>query len=178
MTSEGGVEILNNLVLALGQIWPAIPIIAYFTGIVLIITGLVKFAQCMPGQRWGAFATIVVGTLLVSLPSVLDAIAFSLFQQKSLHELTYSGINSSSQAAPYLKAGIAIAMTVGLFSVCKGLWLISVASKAGDPSTPWRAINHCVFGVCCINIVTFVQALGAAFGGNVQSTITSLFSGG
>lgn len=169
-----GLDILENLISNLGPLWDVIEYGAYLCGIVLMVSGFTKIAA-QKGQRSGAFVTIIVASLLLSLPFVLDSLSLTFFGNTSLHSLSYTRKGSGPEQV-YIHAAIFIIQLTGFWSICKALWLCHAAQRAGDPNTPWRAIVHGIAGICCVNIVRLMQVLGGTFGGDVQSTISKLLT--
>jgi hypothetical protein len=168
---------IDNITNDIAPFWDLIFVVAYILGGVSVLSGLFMFGRDK-GQGHGAgYATIVFGTLLLGLPTVLDTVSQTLFLADAPAGLAGSGGGGGGVEDTFVRFAVTIARLTGLCGVVKGLAMLRKVGS-GSESNAGHAVIFIVAGVICLNIVTFMNALGVSVGGTFQQVVSRLFAGG
>ncbi len=172
--------ILNNLSGIIVPLTGMVLIISYVAGIYMIIHALTmmkKFGnmsmQAQPGELSGPLMQLVVGAVLIYLPTSTDALTNSLFGSSNSifggnGSVNYTNAGSGSALLGYLPtdtfaqqwASLANTLVlyvqfVGLLSFIKG-WLIlsKSAGHSAQQGSVAKGITHILGGIVAINFVS------------------------
>lgn len=160
-----------NVIPHLQQWWPVVLTLSYLIGLVFAIVSLFQAVNHKHRfNRAVAIWTFVSAVLLVNLPSIMDSMALSIFNTTSEQSLSYSP--PSSPGAVYIQFAVIAIGFVGLIGIARGICLLrDVGSQPGNLS---RGIVHMVGGILAVNLVKFLNGIGATIGGDVQSYIAKI----
>ena len=122
----------------------------------------------------GPLAGIVLGSLLMSFKAFLDAVSLTLFRDSAPAALAPGGTMAGPLAPldPMIRLALAVVMLVGLYQCAKGLVLLKRAAFGGGGF--WQGATHILGGICCVNIETFMRALGGTLGGSFRQLVEAL----
>ena len=123
----------------------------------------------------GPLAGIVLGSLLMSFKAFLDAVSLTLFQASAPSALA-AGHAGGGALEPLVRLAVTLVMLVGLYQCAKGRVLLKRAAFGG--SSFWQGTTHILGGVLCINIETFMRALGGTLGGPMAGLVETLLGKG
>ncbi len=178
--------IMANLAKVIMPITTMVLAISYAAGVYLIVSGLMmmkklgNFAtqQTQPGELSGPLVKILIGAVLIYLPSSTGIIGNSLFQSgNSLFgnggRVNYNNVGAGSSLLGYMggdslsQQWIAVANTLvlyiqflGLLSFIKG-WFIwaGTAGHSSQPGTTSKGVTHIIGGIVAINFVGAVNII-------------------
>jgi len=171
------VQALGNLNSELGPFWELLHTIAYLIGAGLVIAGLFVLSRGQGGIHFAkGAASVVVGLLLLGLPSVMDMGSQTIFQEnapKGLQEVQ-GKIPGNGPETVFIKVAVGIVMLVGLYGCITGICMLKSIGE-GSGGSKYHAATFVVAGIICINILTFIKMLGASIGGVFLSTVQRLF---
>lgn len=174
--NSGGAQVdWGQFASQLQDLVPLAMIIAGILGLLLVITGLYRWA--MAGRRGdistgGAIARVVCGVFLLSLPSFMNAITRTFFGGGSANLLSYVP-PSSEAAAGVIRVVIYGVQLVGFYAVCRGLYLL--ATSWDGRSQFGTAAAHLVGGAFAVNIIEFLHAIAGTLGGTMPLIVTNIF---
>ena len=147
--------------------------IAYVIGIWMIISSIIGLKRL--GQSVSAYSPqynlmstamvkLVVGILLIYLPTTIDVGIVTFWGNNAGGILTYT--SSDSDQFGMVKEGvIAIVRVVGLISLVKGLIILSrSAGQSVQQGTFSRGLLHVIGGILAINIVGTLRIIGGTLG--------------
>jgi hypothetical protein len=166
--------VIDNVIPNLPAIAGTVRSFAVAVGAFLIGFGLIKLVQSSGKQGQGtgtALMTIFCGGLLVNYPTFLDTLSMTLFNASSEQTLSYSAPAHAGQS--YVTFAVYGIMIVGFIACARSVLLLWGASTQADKFG--RAVTHGLGGIIAVNIVEFLQVIGATAGGSVQSTISTIF---
>lgn len=179
---------LRDLVIPLTQLMLAF---SFVTGIYMIwhaITMMKKFGmmnsmQAQHGEFQGPIAYLIVGAVLVWIPTTTDILTASIFGNSgadlfSGNQFDYTALGSGSQLLTYISGSTlqaqwsAIADTlvlyiqfIGLIAFIRGWIIVSKASQTGaQPGSGTKGVVHIIGGIIAINFVQFIDLLRATLG--------------
>jgi len=159
----------------IAQLGPLITYIAVIVGLLLVISGMYRWA--MSGRRGdissgGAIARIVTGTLLVSIGPTMNSISQTLFNKGTDNLLSYVP-PPSNPGGGIMTVVVYAVQIVGLYAVIKGLYILATAwdGRGGAGA----AVAHLTGGILAVNIVTFLNVVANTLGGTMPSLVTSIF---
>lgn len=162
---------VSNVIPHLQQWWPVIRILAYLAGLGFAVLSLIQSVSHKHRfTRSVAFWTFLVAVLLLNLPTFMDSLAMTVFNQTSEQTLSYSP--PSSPGSVYIQFAVYAIGIVGIIGIARGLCLLR--------DTPNQAVNfsrgivHLFGGIIAVNLVTFLRGIGATIGGDVQTYITNI----
>jgi hypothetical protein len=167
---------IANITNDIAPFWDLIFIVAYILGGVSVVVGLFMFGKGGQGHGTG-WAMCVFGALLLGLPAVLDAVSQTLFLADAPAGLATGAGGGGGVEDTFVRFAVTIARLTGLCGVVKGLAMLRRVGS-GSESNIGHAIIFIVAGVICVNIVTFMNALGVSVGGTFQQVVSRLFAGG
>ncbi len=164
---------LNNIINSLTPWWTTVTILAYLIGISLFV---VSAHSALNNARektsnnyiWLFFASV----LCLNLPAFLNSISVTIFNNGSVNNiLAYT--SNVKNGAGYITFAIRAVMIIGLVGVIYGINLLrDTAQRAKDIP---KAMSHLIGGTLAVNIVQFLQMIGATAGGDVKSYIEFIF---
>jgi len=162
---------IANVIPHLQQWWSAIVMLAYLLGVVFII---VSAAQSISHKHRFNRSTAVwsfwTAVLLLNLPTFMDSLSMTVFNQSSEQSLSYTP--PSNPGSIYLQFAVYGIMTVGVIGIVRGISLLRDAPNQAMHMS--RGIIHFWGGILAVNIVTFLRGIGATVGGDVQSYISKI----
>lgn len=160
-----------NVIPHLQQWWPAIIIIAYTVGIGFAV---ISCAQAVSKRnrfnKTTAVWTFFAAVLLLNLPTLMDSLSMTVFNQSSEQALSYTP--PSSPGSVYIQFAVYAIMTVGVIGIIRGCALLRDSANQSMNFT--RGIIHLFGGIIAVNLVTFLRGIGATIGGDVQSYISKI----
>ena len=160
-----------NVIPHLQQWWPVIIRLAYLVGVVFAVVSLAQaVSQKQRFNRTTAVWTFWVAVLLLNLPTLMDSLSMTIFNQTSEQSLSYSP--PSSPGSVYIQFAVYSIATVGVIGIARGLCLMrDTPNQAMNFS---RGIVHLFGGIIAVNLVTFLRGIGATIGGDVQTYIAKI----
>lgn len=157
------------------MIWHAITMMKKF--------GMMNSMQTQPGEFTGPIAYLVVGAILIWIPTTSDLLTESIFGSSapelfSGNTFDYSAMGSGSELLSYTTGSTlqaqwsAIADTlvlyiqfIGFIAFIRGWIIVAKASQSGhQPGTMGKGVTHIVGGIIAINFVQFINLLEATLG--------------
>jgi len=160
----------------------AVPIIhfvvatAYVIGIWFVISAIKDLKQVGQSQSaathggiGGPLIKLIIGVLLIYLPSAVDVGVASLWGHGILGSdaggyMSYTP-NESDPFTPAKEGAIAIVRVVGYVSFVRGLVILSHSSDQGaQAGTFSKGFMHIIGGILAINIVETVRIIGNTLG--------------
>lgn len=171
-----GVVIVENLIQNLTPWWQPIKLVGYLIGLGIVGAGLASFVSGGRGQpsNKGAIISIVAGIVLLNIMSLLDAISMSLLNKASETGLDYQPAGDGPEAL-YIQFAIYLVMLVGFAGVIYGCVLLK--RSAEDGRQLGAAITHMIGGTMAVNIVEFLNMLGASMGHAVEGAVKRIIGG-
>jgi len=177
-------DTLNALYASLNGLIALVTGIAFLSGIVMIVRGVMmlkSFGQHsnMMGQRgemMGPIVYILVGSVLLYLPSALGVSFGTFFGGSSASTLTvsneeyqsmlaYAGNSSSAQLQETMKVLLGYTKLIGLVAFVRGWHIISHAGNPGvQPGSITKGIVHLVGGILAMNVLEFANVLAGTMG--------------
>ena len=169
---------LNALSKNTGPIIYLVVAIAYVIGMWFIISAIIELktvgqSQAQTSQTHGAISgpiiKLVVGVLLLYLPSTVDVGVLTLWGQGAFNSgasiLSYTP-KASDPFAPAKAGAIAVVRVVGYVSFVRGLVMLSHTSNqgGGQPGTFGKGIAHIIGGILAINIVATIAIISNSLG--------------
>lgn len=162
---------LTNVIPHLQQWWPALIVLIYLMGIGFAV--LSCFQAVSHKNRFNrsvAAMSFLAGVLLLNLPALMDSLSMTIFKSSSEQSLSYNP--PSNPGAVYIQFAVYAIMTVGIIGIARGVCLLrDTPNQAANFS---RGIVHMFGGILAVNIVQFLQGIGATIGGDVQTYITKI----
>jgi hypothetical protein len=160
-----------NVIPHLQQWWPVLIRLAYLVGLALAIVSLVQGVnQKHRFNRSTAVWTFCASVLLLNLPTLMDSLAMTVFNQTSEQTLSYSP--PSSPGSVYIQFAVYAIATVGVIGIARGICLLR--DTPNQSMNLSRGIVHLFGGIIAVNLVTFLRGIGATVGGDVQTYIAKI----
>ena len=160
-----------NVIPHLQQWWPVIVLLSYLIGLGFGVVSLVQaVSQKQRFNRSVAVWTFWVAVLLLNLPSLMDSLSMTVFNQTSEQSLSYSP--PSSPGAVYIQFAVYAIQTVGLIGIMRGLCLLRDTPNQSMNFS--RGIVHLFGGIIAVNLVNFLRGIGATVGGDVQTYVAKI----
>ena len=155
----------------LQQWWPVIILLSYLFGLSFGVISLVQaVSQKHRFNRSVAVWTFWAAVLLLNLPSLMDALSMTVFNQTSEQSLGYSP--PSSPGAIYIQFAVYAIQIVGVIGIARGVCLLrDTPNQAMNFS---RGIVHLFGGILAVNLVSFLRGIGATVGGDVQTYVAKI----
>lgn len=159
------------------RFYPLIQATAVLAGFAVVGASLVGLHRRSQDRRpvGPALAGLVVGCLLASFTAVVDALTMSLFASSAPHDLSTVQTGSAAGLEEMVGLALTIVMVVGAYQVVRGLVMLKEAAEGARVF--WPAVTHIVGGILCLNIRTFLLALGTTFGGSLAEVLNTLLGG-
>jgi len=160
-----------NVIPHLQQWWPVIITLAYLVGVAFTVVAAVQaISHKHRFNRATAMWSFWAAVLLLNLPTLMDSLSMTVFNQSSEQSLSYSP--PSHPGAVYLQFAVYGIMTVGAIGIARGICLMrDTPNQAMNMS---RGIVHLFGGILAVNIIPFLRGIGATVGGDVQSYVTKI----
>ena len=160
-----------NVIPHLQQWWPVLIRLAYLVGLVFAV---ISFAQAVSQKhrfnRTTAVWSLCCAVLLLNLPTRMDSLSMTVFNQSSEQTLSYSP--PASPGSVYIQFAVYAIATVGVIGIARGICLLrDTPNQAMNFS---RGIVHLFGGIIAVNLVTFLRGIGSTIGGDVQTYIASI----
>ena len=160
-----------NVIPHLQQWWPVLIRLAYLVGLVFAV---ISFAQAVSQKhrfnRTTAVRSLCCAVLLLNLPTLMDSLSMTVFNQSSEQTLSYSP--PASPGSVYIQFAVYAIATVGVIGIARGICLLrDTPNQAMNFS---RGIVHLFGGIIAVNLVTFLRGIGSTIGGDVQTYIASI----
>ena len=160
-----------NVIPHLQQWWPVIITLAYLVGVAFTVVAAVQaVSQKHRFNRSTAVWSFWAAVLLLNLPTLMDSLSMTVFNQSSEQSLSYSP--PSHPGSVYIQFAVYAIMSVGIIGAIRGICLFWGA--AAKPENLSRAIVHTFGGAVAVNIVKFLRGIGATTGGDVQTYIANI----
>lgn len=160
-----------NVIPHIQQWWPVIIVLAYVTGITFAVMSCAQaISKKQRFNRSTAVWTFISAVLLLNIPAFLDSLSMTVFNQSSEQTLSYSP--PSSPGSVYIQFAVYAIMTVGIIGIIRGICLMRDAANQAQNFS--RAIVHMIGGIIAVNLIKFLQGIGATIGGDVQSYVTAI----
>lgn len=162
---------IANVIPHLQQWWPVIVLLSYLIGLGFGVVSLVQaVSQKQRFNRSVAVWTFWVAVLLLNLPSLMDSLSMTVFNQTSEQSLSYSP--PASPGAVYIQFAVYAIQTVGLIGIMRGLCLLRDTPNQSMNFS--RGIVHLFGGIIAVNLVNFLRGIGATVGGDVQTYVAKI----
>ena len=160
-----------NVIPHLQQWWPVLITLSYLVGVAfVIVSGVQAISQKQRFNRSTAVWTFWAAVLLLNLPTLMDSLSMTVFNQSSEQALSYTP--PSSPGSVYIQFAVYGIATVGVIGIARGICLLrDTPNQAMNLS---RGIVHLFGGIIAVNLVTFLRGIGATIGGDVQSYIAKI----
>jgi len=168
---------ISNLAATASSLQQLVVACSYLIGVGLIVKGIMKFKsfghgmnqQTPPGEAFAPLLSIIVGSILIYIPSILNTSLTTVFgtptpgSASSL--LSYSSaISSNAQWSRLGEIMINYFQLVGLVAFIRGWLILSKISNQSGQETVGKALTHIIGGIMLINLVGTIQMLAATFG--------------
>lgn len=162
-------DYVTNVINALTPWWTSITIIGYLIGVALFLASAHSAINSAKERHSSAYFWLFLASILcLNLPAIMNAVSFSIFKAKSATDLL-AYTSDATNGAEYLTFSFRAVMLIGLIGIIRGvLFLRDTPQRPKDIS---KALTHSIGGTLAVNIVQFLNAIGATAGGDVQSYI-------
>ena len=162
---------IANVIPHLQQWWPVLIRLSYLVGIGFAVVSLAQATSHKQRfNRSTAVWTFWSAVLLLNLPTLMDSLSMTVFNQSSEQALSYSP--PSSPGSIYIQFAVYAIATVGIIGIARGVCLMrDTPNQAMNFS---RGIVHLFGGIIAVNLVTFLRGIGATIGGDVQTYIAKI----
>ena len=159
---------------SLQPFYPLVRVTSVLTGFLIMGMALAGMRRA-PEERRSALphlAALIIGALLASFTTVVDALTMSVFATSAPHDMSSVSVGSAGGLEPMVRLAVTIVMLVGAYQVVKGFIMLKEA--AFGARNFWSATTHILGGVLCLNIRTFMLVLGSTVGGTLEDSIRTL----
>jgi len=111
----------------------------------------------------GPLVRLIVGTLMVFLPSLIDTSIYTIWNYSSQDMLLYP--ESHDWGSEVTDGVIALIRVIGYIAFVRGLILITRSARQGAPHGMMsKGLTHIVGGILAVNAVGTVNAIKGTFG--------------
>ena len=167
-------EACENLAESLEPFYPLIRATSVLAGFCVLGLALLGLRRASEERRsvLPYLAALMIGGMLVSFTSVLDALTMSVFAESAPSGLSSVTVGSAGGLEAMVELAVIVVMLVGAYQIVKGLVMLKEAAFGGRNF--WPAATHILGGVICFNIRTFMLVLGNTVGGTLDETIRAL----
>ncbi len=168
---------ITNLSNAFSSIEHLIVAVTYIIGLALIIRGVMMyrifanqtFGSAQRGEIAGPMVHLVVGALLLYIPSTLTSSLTTIFGTSEVGQagalIGYETLSSSEQWQKLTNVVIQYMSLIGLIAFVRGWVILSKMGHSGSqPGSIGKGLVHVIGGILLINIVDTVNILGCTFG--------------
>lgn len=181
----GGVTIdlgtaLANLQAAFGSLQRMIGAISFVIGIALVYRGIAMYrglanqtyGSAQRGEVAGPMVFLVVGAVLIYLPTALDTSISTLFAGTTRENLLpaesligYKSVSNVEHWEEISKVLVQYMKLIGLIAFIRGWVILSKMGHQGaQPGSIGKGITHIVAGVMLMNIVGSYNIIAQTFG--------------
>ena len=160
-----------NVIPHLQQWWPVFVRLAYLIGVAFAVVSLAQaVSQKQRFNRSLAVWSFFCAVLLLNLPTLMDSLSMTVFNQTSEQSLSYSP--PSSPGSVYIQFAVYAIQIVGVIGIARGVCLLrDTPNQAMNFS---RGIVHLFGGTLAVNLVSFLRGIGATVGGDVQTYVAKI----
>ncbi len=178
-------DMLQNLRSVLGPLITLLLIISYTAGIFMMFRGLSLLksfgtaSQNRPGEFIGPIVYIIVGTVLVYLPSATDVLTSTIFGagttpsvvdggtinlnaqgSASAQLLSYAPVAIEGQWADLVDTIILYVQFIGFLAFIRGWFIVSHAGQPGaQPGSIPKGVTHIIGGLVAVNFLPIAEVL-------------------
>ncbi len=166
-----------NLSRAFDSIEQLIVAITYIIGLTLIVRGIMMyrifanqtFGSAQRGEIAGPMVHLVVGALLLYIPSTLTTSLTTVFGSSDISAaqnlIGYATLSSTEKWQKLTNVVIQYMLLIGLIAFVRGWVILSKMGHSGSqPGSVGKGLVHVIGGILLINIVDTVNILGCTFG--------------
>lgn len=169
---------LVTYLITFGQNFPGIQI-AFFkvcAVIGLFTVGISLVNHRATGQRGGGFAKgtlagILIGSMMFSLPSVMNVVSYSFLGASAdvqiIDKFTTTSGDNIRKATQVLIAFITV---VGWIAAARGLWIWRIGPKHDQPGWFGSGAVHLIAGAACVNLYVVADIIGKSVGATELGT--------
>jgi intracellular multiplication protein IcmC len=144
--------------------------LSYLAGFWFIISAIQKLKtlsspnSASMGQQAGrgALVQLVIGALLLALPSFIQMVLFSLWGSGSIMNPT--GLSNGTLPISVEKAIVGLMQLLGYISVVRGLMILNKVAHQQTQDTFGKGIIHIIGGILSINIMKTIEVIKNSFG--------------
>lgn len=149
-------------------------------GLAFVGTGLYGLHSHGQGRGRGrgvlpSLARVVVGVLLCCFTSVVDALSLAVFRESAPRDFSSVTVGQAGGLEPMVGLALTVVMLVGVYQILKGF--VMLRESAAGHRLFWPAVTHIFGGVLCVNMRTFMLALGNTLGGSFREVVGTLLGG-
>ncbi|MBS0286287.1 MAG: hypothetical protein JSR17_03275 [Proteobacteria bacterium] len=168
---------LANLSKAFSSIEHLIVAITYVIGLSLIVRGIMMyrifanqtFGSAQRGEIAGPMVHLVIGAILLYLPSTLTSSLGTIFGSSEIGQasdlINYQTLSSSEKWQKLTNVVVEYMVLIGLIAFVRGWVILSKMGHSGSqPGSIGKGLVHIIGGILLINIVDTVNLLGCTFG--------------
>jgi intracellular multiplication protein IcmC len=168
---------LANLEASFSNLQSLVVAISYVTGVALVVRGVMMYkifgSQTMSSAQRGEFAGplvfIIVGSLLIYLPSTFQGSIQTVFGHTELGQakdlVAYQALEGGEKWQEISDIVVKYMKLIGLIAFVRGWIILSKMGHAGSqPGSIAKGIIHVIGGVLLINIVDTFNILATTFG--------------
>jgi intracellular multiplication protein IcmC len=168
---------LTNLSNAFGDLQHLIIAIAYITGLYLIVRGIMMYkvfgSQTMASAQRGEFAGplvhIVIGAILLYIPSTLNTSLTTIFGDTTIGQASdligYKSFAATEKWQELSDVIVQYMYLVGLIAFIRGWVILSKMGHSGSqPGSIGKGLIHVIGGILLINVVDTFNLLASTFG--------------
>ena len=177
-------EILTNVQTALPALIDLIFVVSFVGGLYFMVRGLMMLKQMgasltqmtRPGELGGPLAYIIIGSLLIYLPTTINITHESIFSVGSNYisgsreatEIVYGygdGGSIDEQWESLKNVLYKYIQFIGLISFVRGLFIMAKSGQPGvQPGVISKGIVHLLAGVIAMNVKGFIEILKDTMG--------------
>ncbi|MCS5708318.1 hypothetical protein CC99x_005305 [Candidatus Berkiella cookevillensis] len=152
-------------------------VLSYIIGLFLVLRGLMMYrafanqtyGSAQRGEIAGPMVFLIVGIMLIYLPSTMNASLQTIFGTSEIGQLSslasYQSTDSSENWLNLQNIFIKYLKLVGFIAFLRGWIILSKMGHPGaQPGSIGKGITHIFGGVVLINLVDTINILGHTFG--------------
>lgn len=168
---------LTNLSASFDNIWFLCVSITFVIGFSLTVRGVMMYSilarqtmsSAQKGEIAGPLVHIVVGIILMYLPSTVDTSLITVFGKSDVSQATdlvaYQALSGIEQWNAISDVIVKYVKLVGLIAFIRGWVILSKMGHAGaQPGSMGKGLIHVIGGVLLLNIVDTFNILAETFG--------------
>lgn len=168
---------MANLSRAFTSLEHLIIAITYIIGLALIVRGIMMyrifanqtFGSAQRGEIAGPMVHLVVGALLLYIPSTLTTSLTTVFGTSEVTSaqnlIGYATLSSTEKWKKLTDVVVQYMLLIGLIAFVRGWVILSKMGHSGSqPGSIGKGLIHVIGGILLINIVDTVNILGCTFG--------------
>lgn len=167
----------NNLMAAATSLRTLIMAFSYIIGVGMVFRGLAlykAFGQHITqmssrGEVSGPMVFIVVGAMMVYLPSTIDASLVTIYGSSSTSTIQdmigYAGSGLDQKWRQVSEIVVIYLKLIGLIAFIRGWIILSKMGHAGSqPGSIAKGITHVIGGILLINLIDTINLFATTFG--------------